>query len=307
MADLPPSAAEEPLPTPKATEAQPLSAISTVSSLSQDSPASLSLGIPLVSSNSFFSMPIVSLSYASSSSHSNAGSILCQPTIYTSAPSTASVNMSLESLQTNNVLSTKTSDISLPVVAVLPPVSDQRMSLNNDFFDLTEMLSGDLSAMEWSSDPGFVDLDLTEASMHLGSSALTSMTNSIIGGTIDSPSSSAEQMLAVPASIQGKGSGNCSEPDLASLGLHDGDADREGTGMQIDVSDWLDVIMPSTGLTPLSTNAPVSFSSDPILTPRTQQEVLDLFNFDETDFTTPSNPSSSFAWDRLTEPSTSSS
>jgi hypothetical protein len=47
--------------------------------------------------------------------------------------------------------------------------------------------------------------------------------------------------------------------------------------MQMDVSDWLNVIMPSTGLTPLSANAPVAFPSDPILTPKTQQEVFDLF------------------------------
>ena len=49
-----------------------------------------------------------------------------------------------------------------------------------------------------------------------------------------------------------------------------------------DVSDWLDALMPSSGLTPLTENAPASVSGDPVLTPK-PQDVLDLFNMDETD------------------------
>ncbi len=79
----------------------------------------------------------------------------------------------------------------------------------------------------------------------------------------------------------GTGSVHGSEPNLSSLGLTDNDL-SDAANMNMDVSDWLDVMIPSTGLTPLSTNAPVSFTADPILTPK-PQDVLDLFNMDESD------------------------
>ena len=78
-----------------------------------------------------------------------------------------------------------------------------------------------------------------------------------------------------------------SEASLTPLGLQDTDLNaavcpRSNANMNLDVSDWLDVIMPSSGLTPLSANAPASFSADPLLTPRTQ-DFLDLFNMDDID------------------------
>ncbi len=81
--------------------------------------------------------------------------------------------------------------------------------------------------------------------------------------------------------VGGGGSVHGSEPNLAVLGLSDDLGDP--TSMNMDVSDWLDVMTPSAGLTPLSANAPVSFNTaDPILTPK-PQDVLDLFNMDESD------------------------
>lgn len=44
--------------------------------------------------------------------------------------------------------------------------------------------------------------------------------------------------------------------------MGEADGDGEGAGMMIDVSDWLDVIMPSTALIPLITNVPLGDSFD---------------------------------------------
>lgn len=300
------------MPTPKTTEAQPLPSLPT-STVSQGTPISLSVAMSLAPGT--FSVPVSSLPSAPVSSPSS-GSISQQLQVTPSSPTSVSMTVSETLVDSAHQLSTKTfaSDTSSPLVTVLPSVPDQRINLSSELLDLTEMLSGDLNAMEWTSDSGFVGLDLNEASMHLGSS------NTVGFGLADtSQTCSGEHSLVVPVagqkrsmrdssgSLGGCSSTNGSEPDLASLGLNDGDQDGDGTGMQIDVSDWLDVIMPSTGLTPLSTNAPVSFSADPILTPKTQQEVLDLFNFDDGEFTTPSEPGSTFLWDKLAEPSTSSS
>ena len=91
-----------------------------------------------------------------------------------------------------------------------------------------------------------------------------------------------------------------SEPNLNSLGLGQDmlDANDNPSAMNLDVSDWLDVIMPSTGLTPLSANAPVSFPSDPILTPK-PQDVLDLFNMDESDLYTPTDIQNGIIFDKF--------
>jgi len=90
-----------------------------------------------------------------------------------------------------------------------------------------------------------------------------------------------------------------SEPNLNGIYLGDGDP------MNIDVSDWLDVIMPSTGLTPLSANAPVHFPSDPLLTPK-PQDVLELFNMDETDLHTPTDMGAGMTFEKAMETVTSS-
>lgn len=283
-----------------------LGSSSSSSSVCPPSSVAMSLGMPLSSSPSPFSLPVTSL--PSLASHAAYESISPLPPM--TMPGSPAEMLGGESLLNNAAAAmgskTLVTESSPPMVNVLPPVPDQRnINLNNDLLDLQEMLSGDLNNMEWSSDAGFVGLDLGEASMHIGSSTAGSM-----GGGDSGMGSSLENTLSVPSTSQersAKGSINGSEPDLTSLGLNDGDTDMTGIGMQIDVSDWLDVIMPSTGLTPLSTNAPVSFSADPVLTPKTQQEVLDLFTFEDSDFPTPSYPSASLSWDKLTEHGTSSS
>jgi hypothetical protein len=109
-------------------------------------------------------------------------------------------------------------------------------------------------------------------------------------------SSTSRDFLSTPVSSCTSGTGqsglastssniHSSDINLSTLGLNDDLTDPD-SAMNVDVSDWLDVIMPSTGLTPLSSNAPVSFTADPILTPK-PQDVLDIFNMDETDLYTP--------------------
>lgn len=144
--------------------------------------------------------------------------------------------------------------------------------------------------MEWSSDQAF-NLDLNDT------------TPLIMQTDQEMKCDGSSDYLNVPL-LQGvnKTLPHGSEPDLTGLGLTD---PENCANVQMDVSDWLDVIMPSTGLTPLSSNPPVSFPSDPILTPKTQQEVLELFNFDDTDFSAHADLQSG-VWDKLTESTGSS-
>jgi hypothetical protein len=160
-----------------------------------------------------------------------------------------------------------------------PEVSEN----SHDFFDLSDVINSDLNAMDWTPDPTFGDLDFSD--MTNTNTAMDLMPND-------------QSFLSIPNVQSPQRSIHGSEPDLANLGLTDMDTN---SNMQIDVPDWLDVIMPNTGLTPLSANAPVSFPADPILTPQTQKEVLDLFNFDESDLNTPSDLNCTSAWDKLTE------
>lgn len=164
----------------------------------------------------------------------------------------------------------------------VPDVSES----SSDLFDLNDVINSDLNAMDWTPDPVFADLDLTD--MTNASSAMDLMPNE-------------QSFLSIPNIASPQRSVHGSEPDLANLGLTDMDTN---SNMQIDLPDWLDVIMPNTGLTPLSANAPVSFPADPILTPQTQKEVLDLFNFDESDLNTPSDLNCISVWDKLTETTT---
>ena len=153
-----------------------------------------------------------------------------------------------------------------------------------DLLDINDyMLGQDLNSMDWTSDQTF-DLDLTDTTGMTGDHDMKF--------EVTSPRS----MLGVPGSDVLVSQG--SEPDIAALGLNDPD-----NANQMDVSDWLDVIMPNStsGLTPLSSNAPVSFPSDPILTPKTQQEVLDLFSFEDNEFSNASELNCGLNWDKLTE------
>ena len=265
--------------------------------------------VTLTSSPSPFSVPVSSL--PSMSPHATYESISPLPPMTVAESPGAMLREENQVNSADTVPNFRTTATSVesppPAVSMLPSATDQRnLSLNSELLDLQEMLSGELNTMEWNSDEGFVGLDLGEASKHIGSGSSSS-----VGGSGDSGmGSSLENTLTGPPASHDQGSVNGSEPDLTSLGLQDGDGDTDmtGMGMQMDVSDWLDVIMPNTGLTPLSTNAPVSFSADPVLTPKTQQEVLDLFNFDDGDsvFHPASDGSSGLSWDRLTEPGTSS-
>lgn len=147
--------------------------------------------------------------------------------------------------------------------------------------DINEMLTQDLNSMDWADDTPF-SLDLNVTSMQ---------TDQHKAGT------SKDNILSVPSDENSKSNLHGSEPDLAALGINDTES------VNMDVSDWLDVIMPSTGLTPLSANAPVQFPSDPILTPKTQQEVLDLFSFEDGEFGTPTDLQTGINWEKLTSSS----
>lgn len=159
-------------------------------------------------------------------------------------------------------------------------LNEPASSDSTDLYDIDEMLNRDLSSMDWADDPTFLDLSDTTC--------------------MQTDQEIKPGLLTVPCNENSSaGNSHGSEPDLAALGINDPDSS------QMDVSDWLDVIMPSTGLTPLSANAPVSFPSDPILTPKTQQEVLELFNFEEGDFAAPTEFQGGLNWEKLTETTTS--
>lgn len=142
--------------------------------------------------------------------------------------------------------------------------------------------------MDWSdTDNSMNHLDLPDMldtpCLGLTSSSNTLLSRDFLGAPVSSNSSGISQSGLALSSA----SGNIHNSDinLSTLGLNDDLTDPD-SAMNVDVSDWLDVIMPSTGLTPLSSNAPVSFTADPILTPK-PQDVLDIFNMDETDLYTP--------------------
>lgn len=166
------------------------------------------------------------------------------------------------------------------MVTVCPPAGN---SVTNDLFDFNDVINNDLNSMDWTNDQAFGDLDLND-------------TSGINSGLSLTPTD--QSLLLIPAVQSPQRSNHGSEPDLTNLGLADMDTN---SNMQVDVPDWLDVILPSTGFTPVSANAPVSFPADPILTPQTHREVLDLFNFDESDLNTPSDLTYGSAWDKLTE------
>ena len=107
--------------------------------------------------------------------------------------------------------------------------------------------------------------------------------NGSLGGATVRPM----DMLAVVQSPCESGSVHGSEPNVSAMTDAELTA-ADNSHMSMDVSDWLDLIMPSTGLTPLSANAPVCFPSDSVFTPK-PQDVLDLFNMDETDLYTPTD------------------
>ena len=155
----------------------------------------------------------------------------------------------------------------------------------SDILDINEMLNQDLTSMDWTSDSPFTQLDLNDGTC--------------LPSDFDKNNQSKDFLHIPPCDNSKQGTNHGSEPDIAALGINDLE-NSQNINMQMDVSDWLDVIMPSTGLTPLSANAPIQFPSDPILTPRTQDEVLDLFTFEDTDLTH-ADIQSGLNWEKLTE------
>ncbi|KAK3091645.1 hypothetical protein FSP39_021527 [Pinctada imbricata] len=266
--ELPPSAAQEPPPTPKTltqTGNIPTSATVTMATV-----ASSSSSTPLQQFSMFTTATsmVTTATISSTSSMSDVDALLNQP-VHTPVP------LIKPECITPPPLSFGVSTPPSQLVLNEPASSDSA-----DLYDIDEMLNRDLSSMDWADDPTFLELSDTTC--------------------MQTDQEIKPGLLTVPCSESSSaGNSHGSEPDLAALGINDPD------NSQMDVSDWLDVIMPSTGLTPLSANAPVSFPSDPILTPKTQQEVLELFNFEDGDFGTPTEFQGGLNWEKLTETTTS--
>lgn len=208
------------------------------------------------------------------------------------------------------------------------PCSSSSFGLNDgtsnsdggELLDWSEMLpSPDLSNMDWTAESGFGHLDLGDSNINLDSKMCDSINPNhykgrckLVGGMLgpdpmcanngtgsnchSDTSSNNSTGLRTP-SVHG------SEPDLTALGLGGDSCEGVDPASQMDMSDWLDVIMPTSSMGLESVNMPAStpFSADPILTPRTRQEVFDIFNFDDPDF----GPSA-MSWEKLTEQGTSS-
>ena len=181
--------------------------------------------------------------------------------------------------------------VSQPSHSPTPP--NLTAALSTDFIDFPSNLT-DLPfiTMDWSdSDTNMNTLDLSDV---LDGTPPASVLDVKTEGDVG----------AMPGPSQANSGPTLDTGFMCPSVLNDG-LDTNGA-MNIDVSDWLDVIMPSTGLTPLSSNAPVSFSSDPILTPK-PQEFLDLFNMEESDLYTPSDLGGTSTFDKALEAATSKS
>ncbi|OWF50311.1 hypothetical protein KP79_PYT06288 [Mizuhopecten yessoensis] len=273
--ELPPSAAQEPPPTPKTT-------VQTATIPTNVLPASVAMTTATATTTT------MSYSVTSPEQYTGFSSTFTATSSLDSAGDDISVL--LNSPQQVSSLCVKQESLTPPPLMVSNVMSPDTST--HDLLDINDyMLNQDLNSMDWTSDQAFT-LDLNDTT----SMQMQTDQEMKCDGVND--------FLNVPL-LQGgnKGAPHGSEPDLTGLGLTDAD---NCANVQMDVSDWLDVIMPSTGLTPLSANPPVSFPSDPILTPKTQQEVLELFNFDDTDFNTPTDLHSGINWEKLTETTGSS-
>ncbi|RUS76050.1 hypothetical protein EGW08_016180, partial [Elysia chlorotica] len=171
--------------------------------------------------------------------------------------------------------------------------------------------SPDLSNMDWSQDHGFGSLDQGEGGLGmepgllgLGHSVSQLNPNDLLGleQLMESSSGAQDAGTSLSSSFSSglhTPSGPGSQLDLTGPSKQGLDSGAD----QMDMSDWLDVIMPGPpSMAPPhpSYSVPQTSSVDPILTPRTQQDVFDIFNFDDPDF----GPST-MTWDRMAEQSTS--
>ena len=202
------------------------------------------------------------------------------------------------------------------------PQASSSQQDHSELYDWSTMLpSPDLSQMDWSTDPSFGNLDLGDSGLNLDSK-LTDMFNQNSQPTPEPSQASSssslvlDHMNSLPAtsgpthhsSNNSTGlrtpSVHGSEPDLTALGLGGDSTVSVDPANEMDMSDWLDVIMPSTSQTwvsgPVTSTTTHMQTSDPILTPRTQ-DVFDIFNFDDQDF-----GSVSMSWDKVVESGTSS-
>lgn len=271
IAELPASAADEPPPTPKTTSLSPSVPTMSVSQSAGMSAPNMTMNNKSVMSTSMANT-MSNKVHDQEEMKGNIDSVYVPFSEMSTSPSSVGAFV-------KNEIKTEPSEGQV-TVTVYPPADN---SMSNDLFDFNDVINNDLNSMDWTHDQAFGDLDLND-------------TSGISTGMDITPTD--QTLLSIPAVLSPQRSNQGSEPDLTNLGLVDMDTN---SNMQIDVPDWLDVIMPSTGFTPVSANAPVSFPADPILTPQTQKEVLDLFNFDESDLNTPSDLTFGSAWDKLTE------
>ncbi|KAI8797591.1 MKL/myocardin protein 2 [Biomphalaria glabrata] len=313
--DLPPSAATEPLPTPKLNTTVTQPTVSTSSS----SFTSLSV-MTCTSPVSHSSLAQCHSPFTSAGSMQPHSSQQLSNQHNSSSPrdqTLASVHTGMYDSFLNDNCNTSPSNGDMGPVSSLTSQSD-----NGELLDWGEMLpSPDLSNMDWSSEPGFSHIDLGDSSLNLEtksaeniqgntdpnsgalidhfspsyrSETLDSRYNFLLGMEHFSPPYKSNPQLDSDMITSGNSNGlhtpsrHGSEPDLTVLGLGGDSSDTVDPSSQMDMSDWLDVIMPNAGL-PVNHIMPavsnVSFTADPILTPRSQQDVFDIFNFDDSDFT----------------------
>ncbi len=117
-------------------------------------------------------------------------------------------------------------------------------------------------------------------------------------------------MYMTDSTSQNTVSHSATAPALCNPDLADSDLMDAANAMNIDVSDWLNVILPTSEQPPTTTSSTSAssslnalqsgsssststFTADPILTPKTQ-DILALFNMDESDLSTPTDLGISF-------------
>lgn len=157
--------------------------------------------------------------------------------------------------------------------------------------DWEEMLpSPDLCSMDWSTESGFGQLDLGDSSVttdsRIDDNIYLSQGQNSNEVRFRCGSGDARSSLHWHSDNSNNNIIQGPEPDLAVLGLGGDSYEAVDPAAQMDMSEWLDVIMPNPSVGNLDMNAPsgLPFSADSVLTPRTQQEVFDIFNFDDPDF-----------------------
>lgn len=331
--ELPPSAAQEPPPTPKVTgQTGQFSTTSTVTTVTaattsmRQHPAVSTILIPVSSAghltlvqapappNAVFKLKAETIAKApSSSGESDSGS---PPP----APLTIVEGLDFSFCESDMVpqgLSTSRKELPPPLnINSISSATPSLLGMGELVPSLADSLpSADLPwTMDWSdTDTSINHLDLPDmldtpsyGGLVCASDSGASQDLSLLGTPVSSNTgnSQAEQFSgAISNSGLAGAHSHSSDINLSTLGLHDDLTDPE-SAMNVDVSDWLEVIMPSTGLTPLSSNAPVSFTADPILTPK-PQDVLDIFNMDETDLYTPTELAGVMNFDPTLDSSTS--